>query len=179
MLIQLVIGLFSDAIFIFLDVKINSWYDWQNKSSLEKCYTKRLTYTFYKDWKRISKQSLNFSLSLMKNMNRFLLTGTLSGYFLLIFSPSVFLFSKGCSSLYWNFIINYEITKNFRKISIKLLLLAFKLTVKWIITICQYSSCLSCKFEKQNNRCESERGYRLLKLATTSTLILIKIHFKW
>jgi hypothetical protein len=30
----------------------------------------------------------------------FLLTGTLSGYFRRIFSPSDFLFSKGCSSLY-------------------------------------------------------------------------------
>ena len=28
------------------------------------------------------------------------MTGTLSGYFLLIFSPSALLFSKGCSSLY-------------------------------------------------------------------------------
>lgn len=33
------------------------------------------------------------------------LTGTLSGYFLLIFSPSAFLFSNGCSSLYWNFML--------------------------------------------------------------------------
>lgn len=34
------------------------------------------------------------------------LTGTLSGYFFRIFSPSVFLFSKTLSSLYWNFIVN-------------------------------------------------------------------------
>lgn len=34
-----------------------------------------------------------------------LLTGTLSGYFFLIFSPSDRLFSNGCSSLYWNFIV--------------------------------------------------------------------------
>lgn len=33
------------------------------------------------------------------------LTGTLSGYFFRIFSPSVFLFSKTLSSLYWNFIV--------------------------------------------------------------------------
>lgn len=34
-----------------------------------------------------------------------ILTGTRSGYFRRIFSPSAFLFSKGCSSLYWNFIV--------------------------------------------------------------------------
>lgn len=33
------------------------------------------------------------------------LTGTRSGYFRRIFSPSAFLFSNGCSSLYWNFIV--------------------------------------------------------------------------
>jgi len=33
------------------------------------------------------------------------MTGTLSGYFLLIFSPSALLFSKGCSSLYCHFIL--------------------------------------------------------------------------
>ena len=32
------------------------------------------------------------------------LTGTLSGYFFRIFSPSARLFSKGCSSLYSHFI---------------------------------------------------------------------------
>lgn len=41
------------------------------------------------------------------------LTGTLSGYFLRIFSPSVFLFSKGCSSLYWNFILLIEFVWDF------------------------------------------------------------------
>jgi len=35
----------------------------------------------------------------------FVLTGTRSGYFRRIFSPSAFLFSNGCSSLYWNFIV--------------------------------------------------------------------------
>lgn len=33
------------------------------------------------------------------------LTGTLSGYFFLIFSPSFFLYSNGWSSLYWNFML--------------------------------------------------------------------------
>merc|ERR1719507_2657643 len=33
------------------------------------------------------------------------MTGTLSGYFLLIFSPSALLFSKGCSSLYCHFMV--------------------------------------------------------------------------
>lgn len=36
---------------------------------------------------------------------RWTLTGTLSGYFFRIFSPSFFLFSKTLSSLYWNFIV--------------------------------------------------------------------------
>merc|ERR1711971_940627 len=33
------------------------------------------------------------------------MTGTLSGYFLLIFSPSALLFSNGCSSLYCHFMV--------------------------------------------------------------------------
>lgn len=36
------------------------------------------------------------------------LTGTLSGYFLRIFWPSVFLFSNTLSSLYWNFILHHR-----------------------------------------------------------------------
>lgn len=39
------------------------------------------------------------------------LTGTLSGYFRRIFSPSAFLFSNECSSLYWNFILSALSTK--------------------------------------------------------------------
>lgn len=35
------------------------------------------------------------------------LTGTLSGYFFLIFSPSFFLYSNGWSSLYWNFMMRH------------------------------------------------------------------------
>lgn len=34
------------------------------------------------------------------------LTGTRSGYFFLIFSPSFFRYSKGWSSLYWNFMMD-------------------------------------------------------------------------
>lgn len=36
------------------------------------------------------------------------LTGTLSGYFFLIFSPSFFLYSNGWSSLYWNFMMRHR-----------------------------------------------------------------------
>lgn len=45
----------------------------------------------------------SFCLHISNDTNR--LTGTLSGYFFLIFSPSDRLFSKGCSSLYWNFMV--------------------------------------------------------------------------
>lgn len=47
-----------------------------------------------------------------------MLTGTLSGYFFRIFSPSVFLFSKTLSSLYWNFIVSTTVRKNATQIAI-------------------------------------------------------------
>lgn len=46
---------------------------------------------------------LNF-ISLSTYKRKKILTGTLSGYFFLIFSPSALLFSKECSSLYSHFI---------------------------------------------------------------------------
>lgn len=39
------------------------------------------------------------------------LTGTLSGYFFRIFSPSFFRYSKGWSSLYWNFMMDRRVSK--------------------------------------------------------------------
>lgn len=39
------------------------------------------------------------------------LTGTRSGYFFRIFSPSFFRYSKGWSSLYWNFMMNRRVSK--------------------------------------------------------------------
>lgn len=52
-----------------------------------------------------------------KNNSFVWLTGTLSGYFFLIFSPSDRRFSKGCSSLYINFIVKgWEMLKISKKI---------------------------------------------------------------
>lgn len=69
---------------------------------LKSCNVRYITpFTFY--WFVLVHYSASFCLHISNDTNG--LTGTLSGYFFLIFSPSDRLFSKGCSSLYWNFMV--------------------------------------------------------------------------
>lgn len=69
----------------------------------------RLPIVIIESWtmKLIIRPETNISCNLFKCLwqqrHNEWLTGTRSGYFRRIFSPSVFLFSKVCSSLYWNF----------------------------------------------------------------------------
>lgn len=65
---------------------------------------------------------LNF-ISLSTYKRKKILTGTLSGYFFLIFSPSALLFSKECSSLYSHFIFAEDPDNKLRR--------------KWYLSFCQ------------------------------------------
>jgi hypothetical protein len=60
---------------------------------------------FY-DWRKWlkTKETQTFCFQLLRKINFSVLTGTRSGYFRRILSPSAFLFSNACSILYWNFI---------------------------------------------------------------------------
>lgn len=68
-------------------------------------YSDEIAYNLLRDFTTVhagSKTQLNIA-SRSKQ-----LTGTLSGYFFLIFSPSALLFSNGCSSLYSHLILTVQ-----------------------------------------------------------------------
>lgn len=72
---------------------------------------------------------LNF-ISLSTYKRKKILTGTLSGYFFLIFSPSALLFSKECSSLYSHFIF----AEDPDKLNSDVNGVPFFLSTKWLTT---------------------------------------------
>lgn len=62
------------------------------------------------DARHFSKKSR--TLVIIRHKSKYQLTGTRSGYFFLIFSPSARLFSKGCSSLYCHFMVYTDFVLN-------------------------------------------------------------------
>lgn len=91
-----------------------------------------------------------------KSYNSKILTGTRSGYFLRIFSPSALLFSKGCSSLYKNFMVDtirqitkYKVSSVVRHNVIKYswIMTEFQLEFQWITK----SSLLVCLWWNTRN----------------------------